>query len=64
MQLSNYELDKVMAGAINATFLNAIVRGFTFIFELGKSIGSSINRLLNRSSCSLNNQNFVFIFVF
>ena len=53
MQLSNYELDKIMAGAINATFLNAIVRGFTFIFELGKSIGSSINRLLNRSSCSV-----------
>ena len=51
MQLNNYELDKVVAGAINATYLNAIVRGFTFLFEVGKSIGSALNRLINHATC-------------
>ncbi len=51
MQLSKYELEEYVGGAFNATFLNAIVRGFTFVFELGKAIGSSINRAINHSIC-------------
>ena len=51
MQLSKYELEEYVGGAFNATFLNAIVRGFSFVFELGRSIGSSINRVMNHSVC-------------
>lgn len=53
MQLSNVELNNYIGGGINATFLNAIVRGFTFLLDLGKSIGTSIRRGTSGQICGL-----------
>ncbi|MBQ8234540.1 MAG: hypothetical protein IJZ36_03035 [Bacilli bacterium] len=45
--LSNYK------GGISAAFINSIIRGVTFLFELGKSLGTSIRRNLSKSICPL-----------
>lgn len=54
MQLSNKELYRIFGGAsgITATLLNSIIRGFSFIFDLGKSIGSSLRRGIDGKTCS------------
>ena len=51
MQLSEYELNKYIGGA-NATFLNAVIRGFTFVLDLGRTIGTAIRRGISGNACS------------
>ena len=50
MQLSDEELSNYIGG-VNATFLNAIIRGFGFIFDLGKTIGTAIRRGVSGNAC-------------
>ena len=52
MQLSDKELENYIGG-INATLVNAIVRGFTFILDLGRTIGTAIRRGLNVNTCDI-----------
>ena len=52
MQLDNKELSYIYGGAgINGNLLNYIIKGFSFIFDLGKSIGSSIRRGRDGRAC-------------
>lgn len=53
MQLNNSELKSIIGGSITATFINAIVKGFELIIEIGKSLGSSIRRIASGKSCSV-----------
>ena len=51
MQLEDNLLYQIKGGGLTATLLNSIIRGFTFIFELGKSLGSSIRRGIDGNLC-------------
>ena len=45
------ELKNISGGAINATLLNAIIRGASLLYELGRSIGSSLSRVRTGKYC-------------
>ena len=51
MILEKKELCKIEGGAITAALVNAILRGFQFLFDLGKSVGSSIARMTKGNYC-------------
>lgn len=53
MILKDNELLKLNGGAvnINSTFLNAVARVVTTILDLGRTIGSAINRIKNQNYC-------------
>lgn len=49
--MNEEELKKINGGSISPTLLNAIIRGASLLFELGKSIGSSLRRVRNSNYC-------------
>lgn len=51
MKLNKQELIQIMGGGLTAAFLNAIIRGFSSLFDLGKSLGSSIARARSGRAC-------------
>lgn len=52
MKLQRKELLLIQGGAgITASLINAIVDGFEFIYELGKSVGSAIARAFRKTYC-------------
>ena len=52
MILNEENLKLITGGAsISATFVNSIVKLFTFIVEVGRITGSSINRTKNKNYC-------------
>ena len=51
MQLSDIELNNYVGGTFNATLVNAVIRGFTFILDLGKTIGTAIRRGISGNVC-------------
>ena len=53
MQLTTIDLEKLVGGAFNATFVNALIRGFSFILDFGKTIGTAIRRGISGSTCPL-----------
>lgn len=56
MELSNKELLNVEGGAASfytAAFINAAARGISTIFNVGRSLGTAIRRLVNGKWCSL-----------
>ena len=55
MKLTRQELLDVKGGAVtvSATLINALARGISVLFELGKAVGSSIRRAITKTTCSL-----------
>ena len=53
MILNNRELKSINGGAITSTLINAIVKGFSLIIELGKSLGSTIRRVTSGKTCDI-----------
>ena len=49
--MNNNELTEVVGGAISATLVNALVRGFTALFEFGKAVGTAIRRARTGTIC-------------
>ena len=45
------ELLTIKGGSISAAFINSIVRFGTIILELGRSLGTIIIRIKNKSVC-------------
>lgn len=45
------ELLNINGGTLNGTIINALVRAYTFILEVGKSFGSAIRRVGNGTRC-------------
>ena len=53
-RLSNTELLSITGGAwYSAAFFNAISRAATTLMDIGKSLGTSIRRLIDGSICPL-----------
>lgn len=53
MILNKKELLEIKGGTITASLLNAIIDGFSLIIELGKSLGSTIRRIVSGKSCQI-----------
>lgn len=51
MVLNHAELYEIKGGAFNASAFNAVARLINTIFDLGRSVGSSIRRLFSRNYC-------------
>lgn len=51
MRLNEQQLTEIQGGAITATLLNAISRAASTILEIGRIVGSSIRRLMNKNYC-------------
>ncbi len=51
MELTNKELNSIVAGAMNGTFISSIIRGASLIFEIGKSFGSALRRMIKGNYC-------------
>ena len=54
-KMKNEELISIVGGGtswLTATFLNAIARGLDTILEIGRSIGTTIARTINHTTCS------------
>ena len=47
------ELIKIKGGSISATFISAISRGVTALYDVGRSFGSALRRAIGRKSCPL-----------
>lgn len=52
IKLTDNQLKEINGGAITSTLINAIVKGFSLIIEIGKSLGSSIRRATSGKFCS------------
>lgn len=53
MKLTVIELKQVNGGGITSSFINAISKGVKTFMDLGRSLGSSIRRLVNGSVCPI-----------
>ena len=55
MKLTKEELLCIRGGevTVTATLINALARGISVLFELGKAVGSSIRRAITKTTCSL-----------
>lgn len=54
MNLEKEELIKIRGGGsslISGTVLNGLVRGVQFLYQLGQSLGTSINRMRKKNYC-------------
>ncbi len=49
--MSELELTKINGGSISATYINALARGIQVVYELGRSLGSSIKNLISGRKC-------------
>lgn len=51
-QLKEFEEKRIIGGAkISASMINGIIRGATFLLELGRSLGSAIRRYQLKKWC-------------
>ncbi len=51
MKLNEVELYEMKGGAITATFFNSIARLINTVLDLGRTVGSSIRRIVTRNYC-------------
>lgn len=52
-QLKNNEMEEIVGGAITSSFINAITKAVTMVYELGKQTGSAIRRLTSGKYCPI-----------
>ncbi len=52
--MSDEELLTVYGGAFSAALLSGIVSAIKTIYEIGKSIGTSIRRVIEKKYCKIN----------
>lgn len=50
-ELSNKELNLVIGGSISGAVLSSIIKGVSLIFEIGRSFGSSVRRMITKNYC-------------
>lgn len=51
MKLNQEQLKEIYGGDINGTLLSSMVKGITILLELGRSLGSSIRRMVDHNIC-------------
>jgi len=51
MDLTKEELLTIKGGAWSAALVNATVKGFEFLYNLGKYVGTTISRVWSKNLC-------------
>ncbi|MGN1338091.1 MAG: hypothetical protein ACI4WW_06420 [Candidatus Coprovivens sp.] len=51
MRLKEEELNTINGGGISATYLNAIIRGASFLYDLGMAFGTTLRQLKSKTRC-------------
>ena len=51
IKLDNNELVKINGGGITAAYLNAAARAVNTLLDFGRTVGSSIRRIISRKYC-------------
>lgn len=51
MKLNQEQLKEIYGGDISGTLLSSMVKGITILLELGRSLGSSIRRMVEHNIC-------------
>lgn len=51
MKLKSKELIDINGGGISATWLNSCSRFISIVIEVGRMIGSSLRRMINKNYC-------------
>ena len=51
--MNKEELINVSGGGISSTMINAFARGVTTIYELGRSLGSALRRIVSGKTCAV-----------
>lgn len=51
MKIKKSELLNIYGGSVSATLINAFVKGFSVIVDLGKALGSAIRRAVSGKTC-------------
>lgn len=51
MRLKEEELNMINGGGISATYLNAIIRGASFLYDLGMAFGTTLRQLKSKTRC-------------
>ena len=51
IKVENNELIKINGGGLTAAYLNAAARAVNTILDFGRTIGSSIRRIVSRKYC-------------
>lgn len=51
MILTNRELNNIDGGAVSASYLNALVRGASFLYDLGRSFGTTMRQTVYKTHC-------------
>lgn len=52
--LSNEELMEIKGGSVTGALVSALVTLMNSIFDLGRSLGSSIKRVVSKKYCKMN----------
>ena len=52
-KIKDNELKCIIGGAITGTMINAIARGITSIYNVGRALGSALRRAISGKYCSL-----------
>ncbi len=53
MRLSNEEMKNITAGSLSASMLSAIVKGIDLVWDIAKSLGTSLRYVIEKKSCSI-----------
>ena len=53
MRLESQTLKEIHGGEISGSLISSVVKGITILLELGRSLGSSIRRLIDKDICCL-----------
>ena len=51
VELKKEEMSIIKGGRISGAILTSLIRGISGLYELGRSLGSSIRRMFTRSYC-------------
>lgn len=51
MKLNTNELLNIRGGAFNASLVNAFLKGFQFLYDIGRVVGTSIRKAFSKDFC-------------
>ena len=51
MRINNNKLLEIRGGAVSATVINAIARAGTFLYELGRNLGTAVRMIGKKKTC-------------
>lgn len=51
MRISEKELNTINGGAVSATYLNALIRGASLLYDMGMAFGTTLRQMKSKTKC-------------